>query len=71
MVTTDEASSGKGRRKAMQWFATAAVLAAGSVGVCCWVQRPDPSRFVTAPLTRGDVVIDKMNAGIGGGGAAL
>ncbi len=40
----------------MLWFATAAVLAAGSAGAYWWVQRPDPSRFVTAAVTRGSIV---------------
>jgi HlyD family secretion protein len=56
MLTTDEANSRKRRRKVMLWFATAAVLAAGSVGAYWWVQRPDPSRFVTAAVTRGSIV---------------
>ena len=56
MVTNDEASSRKRRRKGMLWFATVAILAAGAFGVYWWVQRPDPSRFVTAEVTRGSIV---------------
>ena len=55
MATTDEASFRKRGRKAMRWFAAAALLAAGSAGVYWWVQRPDPSRFVTAAVTRGSI----------------
>ncbi len=66
-VMTDEASSRKRRRKAMQWFGD--YRGPGGWKRRCLLVGPAPRsiRFVTVPLTRGDVVIDKMNAGIGGG----
>ena len=40
----------------MLWFAIAALLVAGGAGVYWWLQRPNPSRFVTAEVTRGSII---------------
>ena len=56
MATTDEVSSRNRRRRGMLWFAAVIILAAAGAGAYRWVERPDPSRFVTAEVTRGPIV---------------
>ena len=57
MPTTGEPGFSRApRRKLMRWLALGVVVAAASLGAYSWSRRAEPSRYVTAPVTRGPIV---------------